>query len=195
MKKINLIILCICVVLSLVMYGLNRTYTRQTNEILRLKNNAEVLNQKITTVKRNDSILAWRNKVLTLTLTEFREKEKGIKRDLMHLQLKYKDLNSITKIQAQTLAKFKAQTRDTIINNVNHIDTILVREYKDRWITYKEIDNNVSITVNDSLIVFRHCKTRKFLWWTCKKYSGEVTITSSNPYTTIKGITTIDIEK
>ena len=194
--KIRVIILSFCILLLIALSTLIHVLSYQESEILRLKSNNVALSYSLQKIEIEDSLKAVRCKTLTYTIAELREREKELKQELRKLDLKYNELRNITEIQQEALYSFRMK-RDTIVvtDTVFDTDTIYCQSYSDKWIDYIAIGDSVSIATRDSLTVYKHCRTKKFLWWTCKKYSGEVTVISHNPYVTITGVMDIDIEK
>jgi len=170
---------------------------RKNNEIKRLKSNITALTSETRHFKTTDGVTAAETKVLTLTASELKKENARLVTELNSLQVKARNAKNITNISAISYYKDIPMKADTVLLH----DTVKINyDYCDEWICVSVSCNDVpdciaNITTYDSLLIVNHCKTKKFLWWTVKKYTGKVSVKNYNPYSTIVNMQTIDIVK
>ncbi len=203
MQKIRLdIFLLVTAVLLTTCASFFRIMHDRGNENKRLTSNVTALTSEIHTFKTKDGKQSAEVKTLTLTVSELKEQNEAYVRELKTLDIKARDVKAIQEIGTVStysvpLTKytpdFKEQFRqaDSVFNARYH--------HSDEWINIDVkcwIDTcQANIQVRDSILVIQHAKTRRFLFWTWKKYSGTTTIKNYNPYSSTQQITSITIEK
>lgn len=161
--------------------------------IERLQYNQTALTESLQSYKTESDLSAFYVKRLTQTVSEFKENNSKLLQRINDANIKIRDLENVVEFNQQ--AHYKLQ-----LDTIYMVDTIMLTRkaalaYSDKWINVKVVDKQCDITTRDSIIVMNHCKTKKFLWWTWKRYSGQTTIVNANPYSRTQEITTIDIEK
>lgn len=160
-------------------------YVKRKNEIKRLESNIKALQTEVVRSKTTDGKNAYTAKAVTLTKSEL--KEDKAKRDLLKtMNIKPRDVKFMT--QATVAAEYNVKLRDTVI------DTVVCYRYSDAWVDISINDDSASIQTRDSITIVNHAKTKKFLWWTWKKYTGETTVKNYSPYSTITTLVTTNIE-
>lgn len=159
--------------------------TRKAKQTIeRLQSNIEAMR---TDLKRNistDGKQTAEVKVQTLTKEEIRQ---AMKEELKTLDIKARDVKNATTLQTQNVAAVKI---DTIILR----DTVVEYQYRDNWIDLKVNADSALIACRDCLLIVSHCRTRKFLWWTIRRYSGKTTVKNYSPYSTIQTIESIQAD-
>ncbi len=193
MKRIYIIVITIMLILVVSVICLVKALHKRNVTIERLQYNQTALSESLQSYKTESDLSAYYVKRLTQTVSEFKENNATLLQRLNDAQIKIRDLESVVDFEQKSNYKI-------LLDTVFLIDTItLTRKptlaYSDKWIDVQIIDNNCNITTRDSIIIINHCKTRKFLFWTWKRYSGQTTIINANPYSKIQDITTIDLEK
>lgn len=184
MNKTQLIGCFILVLLIGLLLAQLRVLSNQRDEIHRLESNIEAMRSDLSTRLAKDGKKVTESKVQTLTADEIR----GILREeLKSLDVKARDVKNITILADEKSAKIKI---DTVILR----DTLPIYKYRDRWIDLCVDGDSADIKVYDSLMIVNYAKTRRFLWWTWKKYSGKTAVKSHNPYSTITTLETIVTE-
>ena len=168
------------------------------NEKSRLKSNIETLTSEVQHFQTADGKNAAQVKTLTLTTAEFKEQNAQLVAELKTMRIKPRDVKNIQQISIQAQYEVQLVKKDSVI-----FDTVQVTAYKyaDDWINFQALCPPIGDTCTakiitcDSLLIAHHSKTRKFLFWTWKRYSGQATVKNYNPYSQIRSITNIDIEK
>jgi len=183
------IVLCFCLLEMLV---------NAQNEKRRLKSNVETLTSQVVKFRTSDGKNAAQVKTLTLTTSELKEQNTQLVSELKTISVKPRNVKNIQQIS--TSAKYEVQLvkKDTMIS-----DTVraITYKYADNWISIDAVCSQqgdtctAKIITCDSLLIVQHCKTKKFLFWTWKKYSGQATVKNYNPYSQIRSIRNIDIQK
>lgn len=190
MKRIILIAYCLYSVLSTIYIVYAATW--KNREIDRLRSNQLALTTDLYRYQTADSLQAVRARTTTVTIAELRESNSSLRRNIESLNIKLRDVASAAEI-AQS-AHYQVPLHDTTVIVVR--DTVTERiaalAYTDRWASVFIHDRTADIRTRDSLTVVRHTRKRKFLFWTFRRYSGEVTVKNANPYVTIESLITID---
>ena len=177
-----MILLTILLVLVIVLFFFSTIKNCQNTK--RLESNIEALRTEMVEKKSTDGKETATAKQQTLTRSELKE---IMKEELSTLNIKARDVKQVANIAERQNFVFRVDT-------VRIHDTIMQYRYKDDWIDFSLTGDSANISARDCLLVVNHARTRKFLWWTIRRYSGQTTIKNYSPYTKIEAITTIDIE-
>lgn len=164
--------------LSLSVRNAKRTIERLESNIVAMQSSLE---RSISTDGKNVA----ESKAQTLTATELK---KAIAEELKTINVKARDVKSVSTIQTNNIANVKT---DTVILH----DTVVEYRYDDEWITLRIDADSAHIACRDCLLVVNHCRTRKFLWWTIRRYSGKTTIKNYSPYSTVKTVEYVEVDK
>lgn len=163
----------------------------------RLQSNIETLTSQVVKFRTSDGKNAAQVKTLTLTTSELKEQNKNLVSELKTMHIKPRDVKNIQQLSTEAKYEIQLIKKDTVI-----FDTIqaIKYTYTDDWIAINAIcptndTCTASIVTRDSLLIIQHSKTRKILFWTWKKYSGQATVKNYNPYSEIISIRNINIEK
>lgn len=163
------------------------------DEIKRLTSNQDALFGDLTRYATSDSLQAARVKTLTLTLSELKESNSALRSNISDLNVKLRDVKTATLLNQE--AHYSVPVHDTTV--IIHHDTITEAmpavAYSDKWLSLLVSDGKADVHTRDSIVLVRHSRTKKILFWTIRKYSGEITVKNYNPYSTIDAITTVDI--
>lgn len=173
------------VVLTIIVVIGGSEYVKRKNEIKRLESNIKALQTEVVRSKTTDGKNAYTAKAVTLTKSELKE-DKAKRDELKTMNIKPRDVKSMT--QATVAAEYNVKLRDTVI------DTVVCYRYSDAWVDININDDSASIQTRDSITIVNHAKTKRFLWWTWKKYTGETTVKNYSPYSTITTLVTTNIE-
>lgn len=190
MKRI-LVTLIVFASLIALLFGAIKKIRIQADNIERLKSNVTAMADNLDYYRTVDSVWAAKSSRLTQTVDELKATNGNLVAELNKMNIKLKHLQSVDAIQQQGNYNFTADTifvYDTILKK-----EVPALEYHDEWIDFKMIAQTVDIQTRDSIIVARTQRTRKFLFWTWRKYTGQVTVINKNPYAQITGVREIDI--
>ena len=153
----------------------------------RLQSNIETLTSQVVKFRTSDGKNAAQVKTLTLTTSELKEQNKNLVSELKTMHIKPRDVKNIQQLSTEAKYEIQLIKKDTVI-----FDTIqaIKYTYTDDWIAINAIcptndTCTASIVTRDSLLIIQHSKTRKILFWTWKKYSGQATVKNYNPYSEI----------
>ena len=177
---------------------LSTDLTRKYRENKRLKSNIETLTGEVKHFQTTDGKNTAQVKTLTLTTSELKKQNAQLVSELKTMNVKPREVKNIQQVGIQAKYEIQLVKKDTVI-----YDTIPMLEYsyKDDWIKFEALcpltgdTCKATIITHDSLLIAQHSKTRKFLCWTWKRYSGQATVKNYNPYSQIRSIRNIDIEK
>jgi len=180
------VLICACLIMALV---------STQNDKRRLKYNIETLTSQVVKFRTSDGKNAAQVKTLTLTTSELKEQNAELVAELKTMSVKPRDVKNIQQVSIETKYEIQFVKKDTVI-----FDTVRATTYKyaNEWISFDAICQdtcNAHIVTRDSLLIVQHCKTKKFLFWTYKRYSGQATVKNYNPYSVILSLRNIDIEK
>ncbi|MBR4620493.1 MAG: hypothetical protein IKO46_05885 [Salinivirgaceae bacterium] len=163
----------------------------QRNERDRLRGNIEALTDELDYYMTADSVLAARTKRQSVTINELKADNSQLADEVKAMDIKLKYLQSIQKIEQQSIYQFQVDT--VIVTDTVTGEPSPQYEYHDEWIDFRMLCGTVNIETRDSLTVVRYQRRRRFLFWTFKKFTGQVAVTNSNPNAKIVGINEIDI--
>lgn len=182
---IGVLVFVALIVTNIVMF---KCYNSQRIENERLSSNIEAMRSDIIREISKDGKQTATISQQTLTKSELRE---ILHEELKSMGIKERDVKQVINAGTESVADVP------LTPSVTTEDTTSKREYKynDEWIDLCVTGDSAHIEVRDSLLIANHAKTRRFLWWTWKRYSGKTTIKNYSPYSKITGIESIDIEK
>ncbi len=163
----------------------------QRNERDRLRGNIEALTDDLDYYMLADSVLAARTKRQSVTISELKANNSQLADEVKEMGVKLKHLQSVQKIEQQTIYKFQVDT--VIVTDTVTGEPQPQYEYHDEWIDFRMLCGAVNIETRDSLTVVRYQRRRRFLFWTFKKFTGQVAVTNRNPNAKIVGVSEIDI--
>lgn len=196
--RIALAILAALMIIQIVIQ--DKKINQLTEERDKYKTNTEVLLSDVKEYKIRDSLSAARVGSLELTIKEFEQLRAGDAALINELKGKNRDLERLSKAQAQTIIDLSNTPKDTVIL----VDSIPVKAKKihagDRWYDFEGLltENKFEgrLSVRDSLVIAETVRYKKFLFWKTKKIKDRrVDCISLNPHTTILGIEHIIIDQ
>lgn len=202
MKKIIIILGVLVVVL--VAYFLNVRVSQLKHDRDTYKRNNAVLLNDVKYYRALDSLNAARVGVLELSIQDY---ERFMKEDadlINKLKRKNEELQSFSKIQAETIIKIRAQVKDSLIYIPGDTAYQLIPcvSFRDSWTNIEACVYNDTligdIQIRDSLILYETIIYKRFLgvlWKTKKIKERSFNIVSKNPYTEIKGVEVVSIRK
>lgn len=190
MGKIKSIIIVAVIILLLLAMNiiLIKVCVEQGNETKRLSSNIDALRKEMVAGLSKDGKETATIQQQTLTKMELKE---IIHDELKTLNIKERDVKQAVITSSVSVVDVPidtAITKDTATGEKEY-------QYHDEWCDLRVDADSAHISVKDSLLVLNHAKTRKFLWWKWKKYSGKTTIKNYSPYSHITGITSMDVEQ
>ena len=186
MRRIYLTILSIFVLIISVLFNFH-----QCGESDRLRGNISTLKDGLDYYMTADSVLVARTKRQSATISELKADNSQLANEVKSLGVKLKHLQSVQKIEQKTEYKFVVDT--VIITDTATSEPVPQYEYHDDWIDFRMLAGTVNIETRDSLTVVRYQRRRRFLFWTIKRYTGQVVVENRNPNAKIVGVSEIDI--
>lgn len=184
-KQVIVVVAFVALLFGAMAWLFSRAMSRQQETIERLESNIKSLTTEMSIDRSKDGKQTATILQQTLTKAEIKEL---LHEELKSLSIKERDVKQATTIASENKAVVKL---DTVLIH----DTLRAYEYYDDWLQISVINDSAKVSVFDSILVVNHAKTRKFLWWTWKRYSGKTTIKNYSPYSTIRTINAIEIEK
>lgn len=180
---------------------------RSENDVYRA--NEKTLLSRVETYITRDSLNAATVDALTLQLSDYEMYRANDMEVIKQLQVKNRNLQSVTNTQATTIANLQGIMRDTIIYNYelpangSLIDTLHCIDIKNTWFEFHgctDNEYNFSGTFKnvDTLLIVETVKYKRFLgflWKTAKIKNRKADVVSRNPYTTINDIEYITIKQ
>lgn len=205
MKKllIYVVILLVVVVLPIWQY---RQIKKLTAERDRYRANTETLLQDVRHYKTIDSLNAATVGVLELKLSEYEKYRADDAALIRTLQVKNRDLQSVTTAQLETINELRGSFRDStvIIPGEDRIDTVVLSciDIIDPWYEMHGcVDPSGEFTgtmeYRDSILIAATVKYKRFLgflWKTRKVKNRQIDAVSRNTNTHILGVEYIEIE-
>lgn len=205
MKKYLIIAAIALAVAAVVTIWVQRSRINQlTGERDKYRTNTETLLQDVSRYKTKDSLNAAKVGVLELSIQDY---ERFMKEDadlINKLKRKNEELQSFSKIQAETIIKIRAQVKDSLIYIPGDTAYQLIPcvSFRDSWTNIEACVYNDTligdIQIRDSLILYETIIYKRFLgflWKTKKIKERSFNIVSKNPYTEIKGVEVVSIRK
>lgn len=175
-----------------------------TAENVRNERNASALLSDVEHYRTKDSLNAVKAAVLTLKIAELEKYRAEDAKAIETLKIKRKELEQITTMQTRTIADLKGKARDTVIV-VDSVEVLKLQciDVADEWIDLHgcidtEGDFSGTLEVRDSLLIVETVQRKRFLgflWKTKRIKSRTIDAKSSNPYTQIMGVESIQIEQ
>lgn len=184
MRHLTAALLIVIAIAAIAIGALARANARLSERAERAEGNVETLMDSVTLFRAKDNIKAARIRSLRLTLSELRESQERLAKKAKAVGVRPRDVQTVTELATATQMTFAPETvfvqadRPTLA-------------YSDAWLTFA-MDTAVRLRLMDTVTVIRHAKTRRFLWWTWKRYSGEVTVMTACPYS--EPVTALDIK-
>lgn len=191
-------VLAACMLVTIV--AQDRKIDRLTKERDRYEANTEALLEQTQTYKVQDSLNAAKVGTLELTIKELKKYRAEDAKLAEELAGRNRDLERLSKAQAQTIIELRSAPRDTTII----IDSVRVKAKKvkcgDEWYTFEglvtEDEFTGSMRTWDELVLTETVRYKKILWWKTKKVKDrELEIASKNTHTEITGLEHIIIDK
>ena len=152
--------------------------------------------------KTTDSLNAVKVGVLSLKLNEFNKLRAKDAEEIKKLKVVNRELNSINKIQLETITKFSTPIIDSIIITNHIVDTIkcvrLINNYLTMVGCFEGNLFNGTIKTRDSLLITVDTDYKRFLgflWRTKKVKDRAVNVVSKNSLTEILDVEYIEIRK
>ena len=171
-------------------------------QLNRARGNIETLHGEAEGYRFRDSLSGARIRSLELTLEEFERFRANDAAVIRELKSRNRDLQSLAKTQAKTIAEFVAPVRDTIVQR----DTIMIPAQAvhagDEWYDFDGIlaggEFSGRLAVRDSLMIAESVRYKRFLgflWKTRRVKDRQLDVISANPHTKIMGVDFVFIEK
>jgi hypothetical protein len=174
-------------------------YRGKANENERLSDNQHALLTDLASYRTKDSLSVASVERLTLSNSEFRKYNEDLKKTVDELNLKVRQLQSVSQTAVETKYVVNTVIRDSIIYVDHQPDTLRCIDYEDAYLTFAGCEKQGIFTGHiesrDSLITIVHRVPRKFLFirWGTKAIRQEVL--SRNPYSTITCTEYLELKK
>jgi hypothetical protein len=198
--KTKIIISVATVMLALIWLQALRI-NKLTEERDRFESNTSALLSAVTMWRTKDSLNVAKAEVLSLRLAEMERYRAEDLKTIESLKIRKRDLEQITTIQSKTIAELRGQVSDTIVIYREVRDTMQTLHISDKWVDLHGIINSGSfdgtLEVRDSLIIVESVERERFLgflWHTKRIKKRFVDVTNKNPYTTIVGVESVQID-
>lgn len=199
--KTKIIISVATVMLALIWLQALRI-NKLTEERDRFESNTSALLSAVTMWRTKDSLNVAKAEVLSLRLAEMERYRAEDLKTIESLKIRKRDLEQITTIQSKTIAELRGKVSDTIVVYREILrDTMQTLHISDKWVDLHGIINSGSfdgtLEVRDSLIIVESVERERFLgflWHTKRIKKRFVDVTNKNPYTTIVGVESIQID-
>lgn len=199
--KTKIIISVATVMLALIWLQALRI-NKLTEERDRFESNTSALLSAVTMWRTKDSLNVAKAEVLSLRLAEMERYRAEDLKTIESLKIRKRDLEQITTIQSKTIAELRGKVSDTIVVYREILrDTMQTLHISDKWVDLHGIINSGSfdgtLEVRDSLIIVESVSRERFLgflWHTKRIKKRFVDVTNKNPYTTIVGVESIQID-
>lgn len=199
--KTKIIISVATVMLALIWLQALRI-NKLTEERDRFESNTSALLSAVTMWRTKDSLNVAKAEVLSLRLAEMERYRAEDLKTIESLRIRKRDLEQITTIQSKTIAELRGKVSDTIVVYREILrDTMQALHISDKWVDLHGIINSGSfdgtLDVRDSLIIVESVERERFLgflWHTKRIKKRFVDVTNKNPYTTIVGVESIQID-
>lgn len=181
------VIFFLVVILMISILVLTRLYRRSLNENQRLKANQDVLFSQAEYYRTKDSLSIADVKRLVLTNREFARYCDELKRTVKKLDLKIKDLQSVSRTATESNYSVRVVIKDSILSEKK--DTLRCIDFQNPFLTLvgcmKKQEFYGQIITRDTLIQVVYRVPRKFLFirWGTKAIRQKVL--SCNPYNQI----------
>lgn len=180
-----MVVTIVALLLGALAWLFHRAMLQQRDEIQRLESNIKALTTEIVRAQSKDGKETATVLQKTLTKAEIRQ---ILHEELSSLGIKERDVKQATTISEESRAEVK------LVPVVVH-DTVRRYEFDDPWLHISVNGDSAKVSVFDSILVVNHAKTRKFLWWKWKQYSGKTTIKNYSPYSSIMTIEALQIDE
>ena len=197
MARLNIILATLVAVLLLALAACWAAIRHYGTECDRLAANNAALTDSLGLFRTSDGLRAIQVRRLTLTAQELREQNAELVRRARTAGIRRRDIQAA---QVATTAYVATVRPDTVHRQLTSSDTAApsaraaVLEYSDPWLRLR-LDTAAHVELYDTVTIIQHVRTRRFLFWTWKRYSGRATAISSSPYAHITTLQSIDIEK
>lgn len=162
-------------------------YVRNTNALLK----------DVQTYKTKQGLNASTVEGLELKLSEFKKYRSEDAKLIQTLQVKNRDLQSVTTTQSQTIIALKGQVWDSIVVRDNLVrDTLRCIKIRDPWFSMdgcisKNNEFSGVFECRDSVLIVETVKYKRFLgflWKTSKVKDRKIDVISKNPHSKIKDL-------
>ena len=192
MTKLNAILIGLLLSLLVAVAVLGFALRGASDRCDRLSANQTALMDTIGHYRTANGQSALQIRRLTLTSQELRDNNAILLARINALGIRRRDIQAIQQTTTTYAASFAPDT-------VYVFDTIVaasrpVLDYSDRWLRFR-MDTMAHISLQDTILIVHHARTRRFLWWTWRKYTGRATAVSSCPYAQIESLNAIDISR
>lgn len=199
MKEIKSLLL-VASIAAFVMYHIGIT-TKLRDEKARLEQNQAALMLECDTLRMENGRHVATTDQLTLKRDEFAELCSELSARCNELGIKNKRLNAIVNTHTTTEARVDTIVRDSIVYvpQANKYDTIQYFQWQDPWIRMQGSINDGRLSANikskDTLLVVAHRIPKRFLFFKFGTKKVRLTISSSNPHTSITHAEYITLQK
>lgn len=193
MKRLTFILVCVVCILGALLWVCNGKLKQSHQNILRLQQNQQTLQQNIITYKTRDNLATYNTKRLSYTIDELRECNTDLLERVKLMNIRNRALQSA--LQISQTAKYTFCVDTVFIYDTVKQQPQTAFQYSDAWLEFCLNQGQATITTRDSIVVVNHCKMQRFLFWKRKRYTGQTNILNYNPHVRVTDITSIEVEE
>lgn len=197
MSRPNIILALLAVFLLAALAVCGTALRHYGTECDRLTANNAALTDSLGVFRTSDGLRALQVRRLTLTTQELRKQNAELVTRARTAGIRRRDIQAAQVATTRYEATIKP---DTVYFPEIVRDTIAAPapppalEYSDPWLRFR-LDTAAHVSLFDTITIVHHARTRRFLFWTWKRYSGRATAIASSPYAHITTLQSIDIEQ
>ena len=179
----------LAIILLTSLFFLYKSSEKKSSEIKRLSGNQEALFDSIKTYKTKDGQTVAIIQRLELSNNEFKNFEKDLNDQIKKLNVKLKNVQSVTELGTQTIINTQTQVKDSI--RVEYKDSIIIKDtlkcfdYKTPWVIQKGCLSKDGVSmktqIRDTLDIILYKIPKKFLFFNYGIKKLEVKATNRNP--------------
>lgn len=124
-----------------------------------------------------DSAVVTRRAVEYLDAYELRRERDALAEELKNMRVKLRRADVVASLRQEGSYEVRLETVRVVVR-----DTVReIPAFVDEWLTAFLAGDTLTVETRDSLTVVLHSTRRRFLWWTWKRYTGQVAVRNHNP--------------
>ena len=191
-QRLVIILFFVVCILAVSLWAVGTQLRASRQNVARLKANQQTLCQTAAAYRTRDSLTAYNTRRLALTVDELRDCNADLLERLRKMKIRARELQSAVQMASTSGYTFRVDTV-YVHDTIGHAPQPSF-VYRDPWITFHLSAGQADIVTRDSIVVVNHCRTRRFLFWRRKQYTGRTDILNYNPHSTITQFTSLKVE-
>lgn len=191
MSRLDIILAAMLLAALATLAGTAALLRGKADECARLAANQSALMDTLGAYRTSDGLRAVQVRRLTMTSDELRAANARLLERINSLGVRRRDVEAVQSVATAYTASFAPDTvfiRDTAALPAPRLSLA----YEDRWLRFR-FDTIAHVRLTDTVTIVHHARTRRFLWFTWRRYTGRATAVSSCPYASIASVDAIDI--